>query len=77
MAMMLIKPHLVVDHQGKERELEDLTLAKTGNDVRVYPTKMQKKRNKIDVLHKDKVKFDGGGLRSPLKNSSRPGVPTS
>ena len=58
MAMTVMKPQLVVDHQGKERELEELTLEKTGNDVRTYLTKMQEKRNEIDALRKNNVKFD-------------------
>ena len=71
MEIMVMKPHYVVDHQVKERELEELTLAKSGNDVCAYLTKMQEKRNEIDALRKE------GGLRSLLNNSSRPDVPTS
>ena len=58
MAMTVMKPQLVVDHRGKERDLEELTLAKAGNDVRAYLTKIQEKRNKIDQLRKDNSKFD-------------------
>ena len=58
MAMAVMKPQLVVKHRSKERELEELTIAKAGNDVRAYLTKMQEKRNKIDALRKDNVKFD-------------------
>ena len=34
MTMTVMKPQIIVNHQGKERELEDLTLAKAGNNVR-------------------------------------------
>ena len=78
MAMTVMKPQLVVDHQGKERELKELTLAKAGNDVRAYLTKMQEKRNEIDALRKDNVKFyDQRWLTITFEKSSRPGVPTS
>ena len=53
-----MKPQIVVDHRGKEREREELTLAKAGKNFRAYLTKMQEKRNKIDALRKDNVKFD-------------------
>ena len=58
MEMAVMKPHIVVNHQGKERDPEELKLAKSGNYVRAYLTKMQEKRNKIDALRKDNVKFD-------------------
>ena len=58
MEMTVMKPQLVVDHRGKERDLEELKLAKAGNNVRAYLTKMQEKRKKIDALRKDNVKFD-------------------
>ena len=41
MEITVMKPQLVVNHQGKERDLEELTLAKSGNDVRAYLTKLQ------------------------------------
>ena len=56
--MTVMKPQLVFKHRGKERELEELTLAKACNNIRAYITKMQEKRNKIDTLRKDNVKFD-------------------
>ena len=58
MAMTVMKPQLVVNHQEKEREIEDLTPAKSGNNVRAYFTKMQEKRNEFDALRKDNIKFD-------------------
>ena len=58
MAMTVMKPQLVIYHQGKDRELEEFTLAKAGNDFRAYLTKMQEKRNKIDALCKKYVEFD-------------------
>ena len=58
MAMIVMKPQLVVGHREKERDIEELTLAKSGNDVRAYLTKMQNKRDKIDALRKEKVQFD-------------------
>ena len=58
MAMMLMKPEIVVNHQRKERDIKELTIAKAGNDVRAYLTKIQEKRNKIDALRKNNVKFD-------------------
>ena len=42
----------------EKRELEELKLAKAVNNVCIYLTKMQEKRNKIDALSKDNVKFD-------------------
>jgi hypothetical protein len=54
----VLKPHLVVDHRAKERELEKMTLASFNNDVRRLLTSMQEKRNKIDTLRKDGVKYD-------------------
>ena len=48
----------VVDHRGKERDIEELTLAKVGNNVRAYLTKIQEKHNKIGALRKDSFKFD-------------------
>ena len=41
MALDVIKPQLVIDHQAKEIELEDLTLEAFQNNVRTYPTTMQ------------------------------------
>ena len=58
MAMTVMKPQLVVEHKVKEIEVEELTLAKAGNDVCSYLTKIQEKRNKIDMLQKDNAKFD-------------------
>ena len=58
MAMAAMKPQLVFNHRSKERELKELTLTKAGNDVRAYLTKMQEKRNEIDALRKENVKFD-------------------
>ena len=56
--MGVMKPHLVVDHREKEKELEKLTLASCDNDVRVLLTSMQEKRTEIDTLRKDGVTFD-------------------
>ena len=39
-------------------QVKELTLAKSDNNVRAYLTKMQEKRNEINALHKDNVKFD-------------------
>ena len=58
MMMEVMKPHLVVDHRAKETELEKMTLATHGNDVRTLLTSMQEKRNEIDTLRKDGVRFD-------------------
>ena len=58
MAMTAMKPQLVVDNKGKERELEELKLPKGGNDISAYLNKMQEKRNRIDAIRKDNVKFD-------------------
>ena len=58
MEMLVMKPHLVIEHRAKERDLEELTLAKAGNDVSAYRTKMQENRNEIDALRKDNVKLD-------------------
>ena len=58
MALTVMKPQLVVDHQAKERDIEELILAKAGNDVRAYLTNIQEMRNEIDALRKDSVKFD-------------------
>ena len=40
MAMRFVKPQLAIDHMSKERELEELALAKLGNNVRNYLIKM-------------------------------------
>eukprot|EP00957_Ditylum_brightwellii_P162794 12396944-Ditylum_brightwellii.AAC.1 len=53
MMMEVMKPHLVVDHQAKETELENMTLALFGNNVRTLLTTMQDKHNKIGTLQKD------------------------
>ena len=58
MMMEVMKPHLVVDHRAKETELEKMTLASYNNDVRTLLTSMQEKRNEIDTLRKDGVRFD-------------------
>eukprot|EP00957_Ditylum_brightwellii_P172634 13141903-Ditylum_brightwellii.AAC.1 len=58
MMMEVMKPHLVVDHQVKETELENMTLALFGNNVQTLLTTMQEKRNEIDTLQKDGVKFN-------------------
>ena len=54
----VMKPHLVVDHRAKEKELEKMTLASYSGDVRRLLTSMQEKRDEIDTLRKDGVKFD-------------------
>ena len=56
--MEVMKPQLVVDHRAKEKELEEMTLASSNNDVRLLLTSMQEKRDEIDTLRKDGVKFD-------------------
>eukprot|EP00957_Ditylum_brightwellii_P036529 2766952-Ditylum_brightwellii.AAC.1 len=56
--MEVMKPHLVVDHQAKETELENMTLASFGNNVQTLLTTMQEKCNEIDTIQKDGVKFD-------------------
>eukprot|EP00957_Ditylum_brightwellii_P194673 14829113-Ditylum_brightwellii.AAC.1 len=56
--MEVMKPHLVLDHQAKEIELENMTLALFGNNVRTLLITMQEKHNKIDTFQKDGVKFD-------------------
>ena len=58
MMMEVMKPHLVVDHRAKETELEKMTLASFANNARTLLTSMQEKRNEIDQLRKDGVKFD-------------------
>eukprot|EP00957_Ditylum_brightwellii_P138334 10543759-Ditylum_brightwellii.AAC.1 len=58
MVMEVMKPHLVVDHRAKETELENMTLESVGNNVRILLTTMQEKRNKIDTLQKDGIKFN-------------------
>ena len=58
MAMSVIKLQLIINHKSKERDLKELTLAKSDNNLCNYLTKMQEKRNDIDSLWKDGVKFD-------------------
>ena len=58
MMVEVMKPHLVVDHRAKETELEKMTLASCNNNVRTLLTSMQEKRNEIDTLRKDGVKYD-------------------
>ena len=48
LVLELINPNLVVDYALKERELESLTLAKCGNDVHDYLSKIQEKRSEIN-----------------------------
>ena len=52
-----MKPQLVVDHCSKEKELEEMTLAKYGHDIRQLLTSMQEKKNEIDTICKGGVKF--------------------
>ena len=47
LALELVNPNLVVDYSLKEKELENLTLASCDEDVHVYLTSIQEKRNEI------------------------------
>eukprot|EP00957_Ditylum_brightwellii_P131065 9997373-Ditylum_brightwellii.AAC.1 len=58
MMIEVMKPHLMVDHQAKETELENMTVALFGNNLRTLLTTMQEKHNKIDALQKDGVKIN-------------------
>ena len=40
MALQVINPQMLIDHQSKEREMEDLTIELCDNNVRTYLTKM-------------------------------------
>ena len=48
----------MVDHRAKEKELKEMILAKYGHDVRKLFTLIQVKKNEIDNLFKDGVKFN-------------------
>ena len=53
-----MKPQLVIDHQAKERKMEDLKIKLCENNVRTYLTKMQDMKKNIDSLRKDGIKYD-------------------
>ena len=58
MSLQVMKPHLVINYQAKERKIEDLTIESFENNVCTYLTKMQEMRNKIYYLRKDRIKYD-------------------
>ena len=58
MALQAMKPQLIIDHQSKEREMEDLTTESFDNNVRTYLSKMQEMQNEIDSLWKYWIKYD-------------------
>ena len=41
MALQVINPQLVIDHQAKERKMEDMTIELCNNNVRTYLMNMQ------------------------------------
>ena len=57
LVLEIIDPNLVVDYALKEHELESLTLAKCGNDVHDYLSKIQEKRNEINSNLPDKEEY--------------------
>ena len=51
-----MKPPLVIDHQSKERNMEDLTIKLCKKKFCTYLTKMKEMWNEIDFLQKDGIK---------------------
>ena len=49
LAFEVINPQLVFNHAIKEKELENLTLTKCGNNVHTFLATIQKKRNDINA----------------------------
>ena len=58
MAIQVMHPQMVIDHQDKNRKMEYLIIELRKNNVRTYLTKMQEMRNEIDYLQKDGIKCD-------------------
>ena len=54
----LVNTQVVIDHQAKERKMEDLNIKLCKNNARTYLTKMEEMRNDIDSLWKDGIKYD-------------------
>ena len=53
LSLDIMKPQVVVDHRVKETEMEGLTLAACGNNIRTYLTQIQERRIELDTLRKD------------------------
>ena len=56
--MTVTNPKLVVNHRAKENDPKETTLEKYSHGVRQLLTSIQEKKNKIDTIRKDGVKFD-------------------
>ena len=56
--MTVTNPKLVVNHRAKENDPKEITLEKYSHGVRQLLTSIQEKKNKIDTIRKDGVKFD-------------------
>ena len=78
MEMTVMKPQIVFNQRTKDRELEELTLAKAGNDVRAYLPRCRRIVTKSTRSARIKSNLTTkGALRLPLNNLSILGVTTS
>ena len=58
MALQVINPQLVIEHQPKESKKEELTIKSCKNHVCTYLTNMQEMRNEINSLRKNGIKYN-------------------
>ena len=56
-SMTTMNPQLVINHCEKDMDIENLSLALCGNNVRTLLTLMQEKKDDINTLRKYGVKF--------------------
>ena len=56
MALQIMKPQMVINHQYKERKMDYLTIESCENNFCTYLTKMQDMQKKIDSLLKYRIK---------------------
>ena len=66
LAFEVINPQLVVDHAIKEQELEDLTITKCGNNVHMYLTTIQEKRNEINANLPDSEEYPNSSFHTNM-----------
>ena len=57
MSHQVMNPHLVTNHQDKERKMEDLIIELCKNNVCTYLTKMQDMQNENDSLQRNGIKY--------------------
>ena len=66
MSMDVIKPHIMIDHRSKERELEDLTLKTCQNNIHTYLKTMQEKIIDFDIIRKDSTTYNMQRMKNLL-----------